>query len=41
MGVPVYIITGFLDSGKTKFVSEMLADEGFSEGCLLYTSRCV
>lgn len=32
MGVPVYIITGFLDSGKTKFVSEMLADEGFSEG---------
>ena len=30
--VPVYIITGFLGSGKTKFVSEMLTDEGFSEG---------
>ena len=30
--VPVYIITGFLGSGKTKFVTEMLTDEGFSEG---------
>ena len=30
--VPVYIVTGFLESGKTKFVSEMLADDGFSEG---------
>lgn len=29
---PVYIITGFLDSGKTKFITEMLEDEGFSEG---------
>ena len=26
--VPVYIVTGFLESGKTKFVSEMLADDG-------------
>ena len=30
--VPVYIITGFLGSGKTRFVTEMLTDEGFSEG---------
>ena len=30
--VPVYIITGFLGCGKTKFVTEMLTDEGFSEG---------
>ena len=30
--VPVYIITGFLACGKTKFVTEMLTDEGFSEG---------
>ena len=30
--VPVYVITGFLGSGKTKFVTEMLTDEGFSEG---------
>ena len=30
--VPVYIIAGFLESGKTKFINEMLADEGFSEG---------
>lgn len=32
MNAPVYIVTGFLDSGKTRFVSEMLADDGFSEG---------
>ena len=30
--VPVYIITGFLGSGKTRFVTEMLTDEGFTEG---------
>ena len=30
--VPVYIITGFMDSGKTKFITEMLEDDGFSEG---------
>ncbi|MBR1560739.1 MAG: hypothetical protein IJ646_10920 [Clostridia bacterium] len=30
--MPVYIITGFLGCGKTKFVTEMLTDEGFSEG---------
>lgn len=30
--VPVYIIAGFLESGKTRFINEMLADEGFSEG---------
>ena len=30
--VPVYIVTGFLGSGKTRFVTEMLTDEGFSEG---------
>ena len=30
--VPVYIITGFLGCGKTRFVTEMLTDEGFSEG---------
>lgn len=32
MNAPVYIITGFLGSGKTKFIEEMLTDEGFSEG---------
>lgn len=32
MNAPVYIVTGFLGSGKTKFVQEMLTDEGFSEG---------
>lgn len=32
MNAPVYIVTGFLDSGKTTFIQEMLTDEGFSEG---------
>ena len=32
MNIPVYIVTGFLGSGKTRFITEMLTDEGFSEG---------
>lgn len=39
-GVPVYIITGFLDAGKTKFIAEMLADKGFSEGERTLILRC-
>ena len=39
-GVPVYIITGFLDSGKTKFINEMLGDPGFSEGERTLIIRC-
>ena len=29
--IPVYLITGFLDSGKTTFVQQTLADAGFCE----------
>ena len=29
--IPVYLFTGFLDAGKTKFIQETL-------DCLLYTS---
>ena len=32
MSIPVYIVAGFLGSGKTKFVTDMLTDENFSEG---------
>ena len=32
MEAAVYIVTGFLESGKTRFMQEMLADDGFSEG---------
>ena len=39
-GVPVYIVTGFLDSGKTRFINEMLADPGFSEGERTLIIRC-
>lgn len=30
--IPVYIFTGFLDSGKTKFIQETLADPRFNGG---------
>ena len=30
--VPVYVFTGFLDSGKTKFIQETLADPRFNAG---------
>ena len=32
MEAPVYIVTGFLESGKTKFMEEMISDPDFSEG---------
>ena len=32
MEAPVYIVTGFLESGKTKFMEEMISDPEFSEG---------
>jgi len=30
--IPVYLITGFLESGKTTFLQETLSDEGFYQG---------
>lgn len=30
--IPVYIVSGFLDSGKTSIIHNMLEDEGFSRG---------
>lgn len=32
MSIPVFLIAGFLESGKTLFMSETLADTGFSNG---------
>lgn len=32
MQVPVYLFTGFLESGKTTFILDTIQDEGFSEG---------
>ena len=32
MAVPVYLFTGFLDSGKTKFIQETLEDPRFDTG---------
>ena len=30
--VPVYLFTGFLDSGKTTFIQEVMEEEEFNEG---------
>lgn len=32
MQIPVYVFTGFLDSGKTKFIQETLEDPRFNDG---------
>jgi len=32
MSIPVYAFTGFLESGKTKFIQETLEDERFNDG---------
>lgn len=32
MGVPVYLFTGFLESGKTTLIKETLMDPGFQDG---------
>jgi len=32
MAIPVYAFTGFLESGKTKFIQETLEDERFNDG---------
>ena len=31
-GVPIYMITGFLESGKTSFIRDLLEDEDFTAG---------
>lgn len=30
--IPMYVFTGFLESGKTKFIQETLEDERFNTG---------
>ena len=32
MEIPVYLMTGFLESGKTSFILETLNDKEFSRG---------
>ena len=32
MEVPVYLFTGFLEAGKTKFIRETLCDKRFNDG---------
>lgn len=39
--IPMYVFTGFLESGKTKFIQQTLEDERFNTGerTLLLVSR--
>ena len=30
--VPIYLVCGFLESGKTSFINETVFDENFSDG---------
>ena len=32
MDIPVYLFTGFLEAGKTKFIKETMQDENFNDG---------
>ena len=32
MEIPVYLFTGFMDSGKTSLIKDTLFDSGFNEG---------
>ena len=32
MDIPVYLFTGFIESGKTKFIQETLTDVRFNNG---------
>ena len=32
MDIPVYLVNGFLEGGKTSFLRETLQDENFSQG---------
>lgn len=32
METPVYLFTGFLEAGKTKFIAETMSDSGFNDG---------
>ena len=37
---PVYLVTGFLESGKTKFIQETLQDPRFGEGERVLVIAC-
>ena len=32
MDISVYLFTGFLEAGKTKFIEETMQDPGFNDG---------
>ena len=38
--IPVYLFTGFLESGKTKMIQETLEDKNFNDGCRILLIVC-
>ncbi len=37
---PIYLFTGFLESGKTKMIQETLEDQNFNDGCKILLIVC-
>ena len=37
--IPVYLFTGFLEAGKTKFINESMSDPNFNDGKRKYPTR--
>ena len=37
---PIYLFTGFLESGKTKMIQETLEDKNFNDGCNILLIVC-
>lgn len=38
--IPVYLFTGFMDSGKTSLVKDTLFNQGFADGCKTLIIQC-
>ena len=38
--VPIYLFTGFLESGKTQMIQETLEDQNFNDGCKILLIVC-
>ena len=38
--IPVYVVTGFLEAGKTTMVQGFLSDSEFNDGCKILLLVC-
>ena len=40
MEIPVFVVNGFLESGKTSFIKDTLASEDFNDGARTLVIAC-